>query len=93
VRSNPVMRRLAILSMLLVATPMCCPDRTLVFRATSELVLVDLQVLHTKTGVPAPATPGQRFPNVRGRRPSGDPPSISGSEQESDGTLGFIGFL
>jgi hypothetical protein len=30
-------------------------DQTPVFRATSELVLVDVQVLHNKTGAPAPA--------------------------------------
>lgn len=40
---------------LLAAMSLCAQDQTPVFRATSELVLVDVQVLHTKSGTPAPA--------------------------------------
>ena len=49
------MRKLAVLSLLSVAIPVCAQDETPVFRASSELVLVDVQVLHTKTMAPAPA--------------------------------------
>jgi VWFA-related protein len=37
----------------LVVAPLAAQDETPVFRATSELVLVDVQVLHVKTGAPA----------------------------------------
>ncbi|HWF48387.1 MAG TPA: VWA domain-containing protein [Bryobacteraceae bacterium] len=48
------MRGLAVLGLLLAALPVRAQDQTPVFRATSELVLVDVQVLHTKTREPAP---------------------------------------
>lgn len=59
------MRRLAVLSLLLAATRLCGQDETLdqtpVFRATSELVQVDVQVLHTKSKAPAPALQATDF--------------------------------
>jgi VWFA-related protein len=41
--------------------PLCAQDQTPVFRATSELVLVDVQVLHVKTGTPAPLLQASDF--------------------------------
>jgi Ca-activated chloride channel homolog len=55
VRNNLVMRDLAVIGLLLAAMPLYSQDQTPVFRATSELVLVDVQVLQRKTGAPAPA--------------------------------------
>ncbi len=49
------MRELAVLSLLLAATLPFAQDQPLLFHATSELVLVDVQVLHTKTSAPAPS--------------------------------------
>src|SRR5215510_5713218 len=49
------MRVLTALLLLLAALPVAAQDETPVFRTTSELVLVDVQVLHSKTGAPAPA--------------------------------------
>ena len=49
------MRGILALSLLAAALPMCAQEETPVFRTTSELVLVDVQVLHKKTGAPAPA--------------------------------------
>jgi VWFA-related protein len=56
-----VISRLAVLNLLLAAIPLCSQDETPVFRATTELVLVDVQVLHTKTGSPAPALQASDF--------------------------------
>lgn len=49
------MRGLAVLTLLLAASLLSAQAQSPVFRATSELVLVDVQVLHAKTGAPAPA--------------------------------------
>jgi len=49
------MRSLTAVSLLLTILPLAAQDSTPVFRTTSELVLVDVQVLHTKSGAPAPA--------------------------------------
>jgi VWFA-related protein len=49
------MRSLTALTLLVAIFPLAAQDGTPVFRTTSELVLVDVQVLHTKTGAPAPA--------------------------------------
>jgi VWFA-related protein len=48
------MRGLTLAALLLAAVPLCAQEESLVFRTTSELVLVDVQVLHAKTGAPAP---------------------------------------
>ncbi len=61
VRNNLVMRRFGVLSLLLAAMPLHAQDETPVFRATSELVLVDVQVLHRKSGAPAPALQAADF--------------------------------
>ena len=55
------MTRLAVLSLLLAAMPLCAQQETPVFRATSELVLVDVQVLQAKTRAPAPALQAADF--------------------------------
>ena len=55
------MRSLAVLSLLLAPTPLWTQDPNSVFRATSELALVDVQVLHIKTGTPAPALQASDF--------------------------------
>ncbi len=55
------MRRLAVLGMLSAAMPVCAQDGGPVFHATSELVLVDVQVLRTKTRTPAPALQASDF--------------------------------
>ena len=47
---SPLIREVVAFSLLLRGLQ----DQTALFRATSELVLVDVQVLHTKTGAPAP---------------------------------------
>ena len=49
------MSLLAVLRLLLAALPLSAQDEAAVFRTTSELVLVDVQVLHNKTHTPAPA--------------------------------------
>lgn len=54
------MRRVAVLTLLLAAA-LCAQDRMPVFRATSELVLVDVQVLHTRSRAPAPALQSADF--------------------------------
>jgi VWFA-related protein len=51
----------AVLGLLLAAMPVCAQEATPVFRATSELVLVDVQVLHTKSRAPAPALQANDF--------------------------------
>ena len=43
----------AVLALILLAIPLCAQDDTPVFHATTELVLVDIEVLHVKTGTPA----------------------------------------
>src|SRR5215471_12852621 len=48
------MRAYVVLPLLTALLPLCAQEQTPVFRTTSELVLVDVQVLHTKTGAPAP---------------------------------------
>ena len=55
------MRHSALLSSLLTAARLFAQDQTPDFRATSELVLVDVQVLHTKTNAPAPALQARDF--------------------------------
>ena len=50
-----VIKRLVVHSFLLAAMPVLAQDETPVFRATSELVLLDVQVLHSKSRAPAPA--------------------------------------
>jgi VWFA-related protein len=55
----PLLRRLAVLCLLLAVMPLWAQDS--VFRATSELVLVDVQVLHIKTGAPAPVLQAGNF--------------------------------
>jgi VWFA-related protein len=55
------MRIAALLSLLLAATGLCAQDQTPVFRTTSELVLLDVQVLRTKTGTPSPALQAADF--------------------------------
>ena len=55
------MKGLAVLNLLLTAMPSCAQEGTPVFRTTSELVLVDVQVLQTKTGAPAPALQATDF--------------------------------
>jgi VWFA-related protein len=55
------MRQFVVFSLLLAAARLCAQDQTPVFRATSELVLVDVQVLRTKTGTPAPALRASDF--------------------------------
>jgi Ca-activated chloride channel family protein len=55
------MRHSALLSLLLTAARLYAQDQTPDFRATSELVLVDVQVLHTKTNAPAPALQARDF--------------------------------
>jgi VWFA-related protein len=59
-RSSLVMKGFTVLS-LLAAMPLCAQDQTPVFRATSELVLMDVQVLHTKTRAPAPVLQAADF--------------------------------
>ena len=49
------MSRAVILSLLLFAAPLRAQDGIPVFHATTELVLVDVQVLHNRTRTPAPA--------------------------------------
>jgi hypothetical protein len=49
-----VVKKFVALSLMMAAL-LYAQDQTPVFRATSELVLVDVQVLHRKTGAPAPA--------------------------------------
>jgi VWFA-related protein len=49
------MRKHFVLSLLLAATPLSAQGTTPVFRATSELVLLDVQVLHIKSRAAAPA--------------------------------------
>ncbi len=49
------MGRIAPLSLLLAALPLCAQDEPPVFSATSELVVVDVQVLYIKSSTPAPA--------------------------------------
>jgi VWFA-related protein len=61
VRNSLLMRRLSVLSLLLAVMPLHAQDDTPVFRATSELVLVDVQVLHRKSGAPAPALQAADF--------------------------------
>src|SRR5690348_4179171 len=48
------MRVLAVLCLFVEAAVLRAQDQTPVFRTTSELVLVDVQVLHHKTRAPAP---------------------------------------
>ena len=48
------MRNFALCIFLLGAIPAAAQEQTPVFRATSELVLVDVQVLQAKSGAPAP---------------------------------------
>ncbi len=48
------MRKLALLSFAFAALRLGAQDEKPVFRTTSELVLVDVQVLHAKTRTPAP---------------------------------------
>ena len=55
------LRFLPILSLLLAALSLRAQDRTSVFHATSELVLVDVQVLHNRNGSPAPALQASDF--------------------------------
>jgi hypothetical protein len=55
------MKGRAVLILLLAALSLSAQDQTPVFHATSELVLVDVQVLHTKTGAPAPALQAADF--------------------------------
>ena len=58
-RSNQMMRFATLASLLLPI--LCAQDSTPVFHATSELVLVDVQVLNKKTGGPAPALTARDF--------------------------------
>jgi len=55
------MRGFAVLGLLVAAIPLWAQDQTPVFRVTSELVLVDVQVLHAKTGAPAPLLQASDF--------------------------------
>jgi VWFA-related protein len=48
------MNRLALL-LALFAAPLAAQDQPPLFQATTELVVFDVQVLHAKTGVPAPS--------------------------------------
>jgi VWFA-related protein len=61
VRINPVMRSPAVCCLLLAAMPLRAQDQAPAFRATSELVLVDVQVLHARTGTPAPGLQAADF--------------------------------
>jgi VWFA-related protein len=53
-RNQFVMRELVVFSLPLASSWLCAQDQPALFHATSELVLVDVQVLHTKTHAPAP---------------------------------------
>jgi hypothetical protein len=55
------LRFLSVLSLLLAALSLGAQDRTPVFHATSELVLVDVQVLHNRNGSPTPALQARDF--------------------------------
>jgi VWFA-related protein len=46
---------------LLATIPLQAQDQSSIFRATTEVVLVDVQVLHAKTGTPAPALNANDF--------------------------------
>jgi hypothetical protein len=45
----------------MLAVALCAQQSTPVFQATSELVLVDVQVLNVKTGTPAPLLTARDF--------------------------------
>jgi VWFA-related protein len=49
----------ALVALFLSSTPLGAQDQPPLFRTTSELVLVDVQVLHVKTGTPAAALKAQ----------------------------------
>jgi hypothetical protein len=53
--------KLAVPSLLLSATLLSAQDQTPILHATSELVLMDVQVLHTKSKAPAPALQASDF--------------------------------
>ena len=55
------MWKFGLVSLLLAAVTLYAQDSTPVFHATSELVLVDVQVLHKKSGAPAPALQASDF--------------------------------
>ena len=55
------MKKRAVLGLLLAAIPVWAQEATPVFRATSELVLLDVQVLHTKSRAPAPVLRASDF--------------------------------
>jgi VWFA-related protein len=57
--SNGRCGRLAILSLLAAAATLRAQDATPIFQTTTELVLVDVQVLHTRTRAPAPRLQGK----------------------------------
>jgi len=60
------MKRLATVFALLLGARLWGQDQTPVFGATSELVLVDVQVLHVKTGIPAPVLRASDFQIAEG---------------------------
>src|SRR5512140_593390 len=55
------MRGFAVSCLLLAAMPLGAQDQPPVFRTTSELVLVDVQVRSSKTGTPGPVLEASDF--------------------------------
>ena len=53
---------LLVTAMPLCALPLCAQGQTPIFRATSELVQADVQVLHNQTGTPGPK--GRLIPDI-----------------------------